>query len=59
MSTCAMFPGTSRRFIKRRVMPIQYFKANESAAATLAGIELAHMLRKGQLRTGNCALSLV
>jgi putative transposase len=28
------------------------FKSFRSAAVTLAGIELAHMIRKGQLPTG-------
>jgi putative transposase len=37
------------RFIKRITRPILGFKAFHSAAATLAGIETAHMIRKGQL----------
>lgn len=36
------------RFIKRLVKPMLGFKAFGSAHATLAGIELHHMLRKGQ-----------
>ena len=39
------------RFIKRIVRPMLGFKAFHSAAATLAGIEIAHMIRKGQLPT--------
>lgn len=37
------------RFIKRIIRPMLGFKAFHSAAATLAGIETAHMIRKGQL----------
>ncbi len=37
------------RFIKRITRPMLGFKAFYSAAATLAGIETAHMIRKGQL----------
>ncbi|KPU82880.1 integrase [Marinosulfonomonas sp. PRT-SC04] len=39
------------RFIKRITGPMLGFKAFHSAAATLAGIETAHMIRKGQLGT--------
>jgi len=37
------------RFIKKLTRPMLGFKAFYSAAATLAGIEAAHMIRKGQL----------
>ena len=37
------------RFIKRITRPMLGFKAFHSAAATLAGIETAHMICKGQL----------
>lgn len=37
------------RFIKRMTGPVMGFKAVHSAAATLAGIETAHGIRKGQL----------
>lgn len=37
------------RFIKRITGPMMGFKAFRSAAATLAGIETAHMIRKGQI----------
>lgn len=37
------------RFIKRITGPMLGFKAFHSAAATLAGVETAHMIRKGQL----------
>ena len=44
------------RFIKRITRPMLGFKAFHSAAATLAGIEAAHMIRKGQLgQTGASA----
>ena len=36
-------------FIKRITRPMLGFKALHSAAATLAGIETAHMIRKGQI----------
>lgn len=36
------------RFIKRITGPMMGFKAFHSAAATLAGIEVAHMIRKPQ-----------
>jgi putative transposase len=37
------------RFIKKITRPMLGFKALQSARATLAGIEAAHMIRKGQL----------
>lgn len=37
------------RFIKRITGPMMGFKTVPSAAATLAGIETAHMIRKGQI----------
>jgi putative transposase len=36
------------RFIKRITAPMSGFKAFHSAAASIAGIEIAHMIRKGQ-----------
>ena len=39
------------RAVKRVVRPMMGFKSFRSAAATLAGIELMHMIRKNQLRT--------
>jgi hypothetical protein len=38
----------NHRSIKRIIKPMMGFKAFHSARATLAGIELHHMLRKGQ-----------
>lgn len=40
------------RGIKRRIRPMLGFKALKSAAATLDGIETAHMIGKGQLGEG-------
>ena len=39
------------RFIKRIVRPTLGFKAFHSAAATLAGIETAHMIRRQQIQS--------
>ncbi|WP_378942448.1 IS6 family transposase [Mesorhizobium sp. ANAO-SY3R2] len=40
------------RFIKRRIRPMLDFKSFASAEATLAGIELANMIRKDQFAPG-------
>ena len=37
------------RFIKKRTRPMLGFKFFRSAARTIAGIELLHMIKKGQL----------
>lgn len=42
------------RFIKRRTRPMLGLKSFASASATLAGIEVAHMIRKGQFTPGLC-----
>jgi putative transposase len=39
------------RAVKRVTRPTLGFKSFRSAAATLAGVELMHMIRKGQLQT--------
>jgi putative transposase len=39
------------RAVKRLVRPMLGFKSFRSAVATIAGIELMHMIHKGQLRT--------
>ena len=39
------------RFIKRRIRPMLGFKSFHSARATLAGIELWRMLKKGQSKS--------
>ncbi len=39
------------RFIKKLTRPMMGFKSFGAAQATLAGIETAHMIRKGQLGT--------
>jgi putative transposase len=41
------------RFIKKITKPMMGFKALYSAKATIAGIETAHMIRKGQLSEEN------
>jgi putative transposase len=41
------------RFIKKITKPMIGFKAFHSAQATIAGIETAHMIRKGQLSEEN------
>jgi putative transposase len=38
------------RAVKRVVRPMQCFESFQSATAILAGIELTHMIRKGQLQ---------
>jgi transposase-like protein len=38
------------RAVKRVARPTLGFKSFRSATATLAGVELMHMIRKGQLR---------
>jgi putative transposase len=42
------------RFIKRLTRPMLGFKSFATAAATLAGIEVAHMIRRGQLGQLEC-----
>jgi len=41
------------RAIKRIVQPMLGFKSFNSARRTLCGIELMHMLKKGQMRSAN------
>jgi putative transposase len=41
------------RFIKKITKPMMGFKAFHSAKATIAAIETAHMIRKGQLSEEN------
>ncbi|WP_152968842.1 DDE-type integrase/transposase/recombinase, partial [Brucella abortus] len=43
------------RFIKRITKHMLGFKAFHSAAATIAGIEVAHMIRKNQFANDNCS----
>jgi len=43
------------RFIKKITRPTLGFKAFHSAAATLAGIEVAHMIRKKQIPTNHAS----
>jgi transposase-like protein len=46
------------RFIKRRICPMLGFKSFRSARATLAGIEVWRMLKKGQSRSSRPAWQL-
>lgn len=48
--------GQDHRFIKRCTRPIQCFKAFAFESATLDGIEVANMVRKGQFTPGLCPL---
>jgi transposase-like protein len=49
----------NHRAIKRRVRPMLGFKSMASARAILGGIELVHMMRKGQAKYAcNSILSL-
>jgi len=41
------------RFIERITKPMLGFKAFHSASATIADIEVAHMIRKKQFANGN------
>jgi len=41
-------PQQHHRFIKKITRPMQTFRSFSSAVATLVGIEVAHMIRKGQ-----------
>ena len=41
------------RFIKRITKPMMGFKTFHSASATIAGIEVAHMIRKNQFANNN------
>ena len=48
------------RFIKQITRPMMGFKAFHSASATLQGIEMAHMIRKGQVgRHGQSVFQVV
>ena len=42
------------RFVKRVTRPMLGFKSFKTASAVLAGIELMHMIRKGQLMMKGC-----
>ena len=43
------------RFIKRITKHMLGFKSLHSASATIAGIEVAHMVRKNQFANDNCS----
>ncbi|KKB96445.1 hypothetical protein SZ25_00351, partial [Candidatus Arcanobacter lacustris] len=41
------------RFIKRRTKPALGYKSFNGAKQTITGIEITHMIKKGQLKTSN------
>jgi len=47
------------RFIKRKIRPMLGFDSFETAEKTICGIEIMHMLRKGQVDEIQCAFSEV
>ncbi len=48
-SNAVQLPDQDHRAVKRVTKPMLNFKSFRSAASVLAGIELMHMIRKGQL----------
>ena len=49
------FVEQDHRAIKRVIRPMLNFKSFRSAMKVLAGIELMHMIRKGQLMLQGCS----
>ncbi len=47
------------RFIKKHTRHMLRFKAFASAVATLVGIEVSHMIGKGQIMPGLCPIQQV
>lgn len=47
------------RFIKRKIKPMLGFKNYKSASLTICGIEIFHMIKKGQVEKIQCVLSEV
>lgn len=47
------------RFVKRKDKPMLGFGSFESTEKTIAGIEIMHMIRKGQVEEIQCVLSEV
>lgn len=47
------------RFIKKKIKPMLGFKTLESTEKTIAGIEIMHMIKKGQVGGINCVRSEV
>lgn len=45
------FVGQDRRTVNRLIRPMLGFKSFRSARATLQGIELMHMIKKGTMKT--------
>jgi putative transposase len=51
--------NSAHRAVKRRVRPMLGFKSMASARATLGGIEMVHMMRKGQTKYAQNRQSLL
>ena len=49
----------AHRFIKKRINPMLGFKTVNSAEKTIAGIEIIHMIHKGQIEGIRCVQSEV
>ncbi len=47
------------RFVKRKINPMLGFQSYESAVKTICGIEIMHMIRKGQVEGIQCVFSEV
>ena len=47
------------RFIKKKIKPMLEFKSLETARNTICGIEIMHMVRKGQVDGIQCVISEV
>ena len=47
------------RFIKRKIKPMLGFKTYKSVSETICGIEIFHMIKKGQVDKIQCVLSEV
>ena len=47
------------RFIKRKVKPMLGFRSLSSAKNTICGIEVMHMIKKGQIEKIQCVISEV
>ena len=49
----------NHRFIKKKVKPMLGFKSFETSKKTISGIEIMHMVRKGQVEEIQCVRSEV
>ena len=53
------FIEQDHRYIKRKINPMLGFQSYESAVKTICGIEIMHMIRKGQVEGIQCVFSEV